>query len=134
MSFQTTLRNKVKKLVNLSLDASKLIDLTQVKSVLKAIEGIPLSVHNKKLLLREYLKAMQRTEAQSQLVITFADAPNAAIINQIEQHWTQKAARSLRVVTHTDSNLIAGLKIRLGDNVWEDSVASRLSAFNQENL
>ena len=77
------------------------------------------------------LKAYQRfvaTElAKSQAVVEHAGAVSDSILQTIAASMTKKYGRAITASTRANPKLLAGLRVRVGDDVYEASVAGQLN-------
>lgn len=77
-------------------------------------------------ILREYARLVTRQIAHSTALIETAAALESATVEQIERDLSSRYDRSVSSEVHHNAELIAGIRIRLGDDVWDDSVATHL--------
>ena len=77
------------------------------------------------------LKAFQRLVAaeiaRSQAVVQHAGPVTPAVRDGIEAAMTRKYGRKITAVTQPNPLLLAGLRVRVGDDVYESSVAGQLA-------
>ncbi len=77
------------------------------------------------------LKAYQRlvaTElARSQAVVEHAGAVSETILQSMAAAMTKKYGRSITASARPNPRLLAGLRVRVGDDVYESSVSGQLS-------
>ena len=78
------------------------------------------------------LKAYQRfvaTElAKSQAVVEHAGAVSDSILQTIAASMTKKYGRAITASSRDNPALLAGLRVRVGDDVYESSVSGQLGA------
>ncbi len=78
------------------------------------------------------LKAYQRFVAaevsRGQAVIEHAGPANQASLDSIAAAMAQKYGRSVTPIAQRNDALLAGLRVRVGDDVYESSVAGQLAA------
>jgi len=78
------------------------------------------------------LKAYQRfvaTElAKSQAIVEHAGAVSDSILQTIAASMTKKYGRTIIASTRANPKLLAGLRVRVGDDVYESSVSGQLGA------
>ena len=79
----------------------------------------------------EVLKGYQRLVAAqlacNRALVEHAGAINDDILRAIAAAFTQKYQRPIAAVAQPNPALIAGLRIRVGDDVYESSIASQLA-------
>jgi F-type H+-transporting ATPase subunit delta len=78
------------------------------------------------------LKAYQRlvaTElARGQAVVEHAGAVSPAVLQSIAAALTKKYGRAVTASAKANPSLLAGLRVRVGDDIYENSVSSQLGA------
>lgn len=82
----------------------------------------------RRLLLNAYRVAMRREEAKSRLVIEHAGPLSSDARDSIVSSMSAKAGRRLTVETRENPSLIGGVRVRLGDDVFDSSIAGRLES------
>ena len=77
------------------------------------------------------LKAYQRFVAielaKSQAVVEHAGVVSDSILQTIAASMTKKYGRTVTVSTRANPKLLAGLRVRVGDDVYESSVSGQLN-------
>ena len=81
-------------------------------------------------LLKLYQRLITIELARSQAVVTHAGPLAAAVLPQIMQALTKKYQRPITATAELDSGLLAGIRVRVGDDVYESSVASQLASLS----
>ena len=78
------------------------------------------------------LKAYQRLVAtelgRGQAVVEHAGAVSPSVLQAIAAQLTQKYARPVTTTAKANPALLAGLRVRIGDDIYENSVSSQLGA------
>jgi F-type H+-transporting ATPase subunit delta len=82
-------------------------------------------------ILVEYRDAMARRLKFCTLQISHAGALGSTAVSELKTSFERQAGHSLSVETTEDASLIAGLKVRLGDYVYEQSIKHALQNFAQ---
>lgn len=112
-----------KKLVELSKDNGV---VTEAK-VCEVLAGLKEVKHRHHLtVLKSFLVFLRREVALQTAVVSTPGALSDAALKEIEGHYTKIYGRSISAVTKADPSLIAGLRVRVGDDVYDASVAGRL--------
>jgi F-type H+-transporting ATPase subunit delta len=78
--------------------------------------------------LKHYRRLVARELARSQAIVEHAGAIDARILAAIETAMSRRYRRTIAMVPRSNPQLIAGLRIRVGDDIYESSVASQLAA------
>lgn len=98
----------------------------RVAGVLQYVEkhrpGSPLAV------LRAYQRLVAAEVARGQAVVEHAGPVPAATLAAIESAMTRKYGRKVATVAQPNPKLLAGVRVRVGDDLYESSVAAQLAA------
>jgi len=122
----TTSKTKkiAKKLLSLSLDEEGRVDESKVRSILDSLRQDPPSNH--RTLLHEYQSVTRRYLPSVQCGL---EVP-AGVDDQVNQTLSDKVNASqgnnFSIDSSQNPRLIAGYKLRVGDDVYEDSIDQRL--------
>ena len=81
-------------------------------------------------LLKAYHHRIALELAKSQAVVEHAGPVTDATLKLIEGAMTQKYKRSIAVSAKPAPKLLAGLRVRVGSDVYESSVAGQLAALS----
>ncbi|MGF1484246.1 MAG: F0F1 ATP synthase subunit delta [Opitutales bacterium] len=113
-----------KKLVALSKGEDGRLSEERIGLVLQALRGNPPS--GLRALLKQYLRLAERERglytARIETAGTLATAMQDDLRAFLESHY----ARSVDLEVRENTALIAGVRVRIGDDVWERSVAASL--------
>lgn len=82
-------------------------------------------------LLKAYLRQMRREQARNTLLIEHAGPLASKARDEIVSSMSAKAGRRLSVETRENPELLGGVRVRLGDDVYDASIAGRLAALSQ---
>ncbi len=119
----------VRELVRSSVNDKGIVELSLVEEVLSALrESKPLR-HLE--ILRLYLCEIKKKLRLQYLEIELGCQPNESIVADLKNKISQISSRSLDLRTSYNEHLIAGYRLRLVDDVFEDSIQSRLSKLSQ---
>ncbi|MFA5057635.1 MAG: F0F1 ATP synthase subunit delta [Opitutaceae bacterium] len=80
--------------------------------------------------LRHYHRLIAVQLAKNRALVEHAGVINDGILRAIEATFTQKYRRPVGAAARPDPRLIAGLRIRIGDDVYESSVAAQLTTLS----
>lgn len=81
-------------------------------------------------LLQIYQRLIATELSRSQALVTHAGPLADGVLSGIEQAMTKKYSRSVTATASRDSSLLAGIRVRVGDDVYESSVAGQLAALS----
>jgi F0F1-type ATP synthase delta subunit len=118
-----------KKLVDSSINDQGLVDETLVVGVL---DGLNECKPPKQLdILKNYLSEIERKLRFQTVEIELGSDLSDAVTKVIKDKINSLSSRSIEFKVSINSELIAGYKARVVDDVFEDSVQSRLSKLSQ---
>jgi F-type H+-transporting ATPase subunit delta len=83
---------------------------------------------NSVMVLRAYQRLVANEVAKSQAVVSHAGAIEPAMLGAIAAAMTKKYKRAITASAKPAPELLAGLRVRVGDDVYESSVAAQLDA------
>ncbi len=78
--------------------------------------------------LKAYQRLIAAEIARGLAVVEHAGSVNDAVLAQITAAMTKKYSRKVTATTKRNDALLAGLRIRVGDDVYESSVSGQLAA------
>jgi F-type H+-transporting ATPase subunit delta len=113
-----------KKLVELSKDDSGAVSEAKVGEVLAGLKQV--EVRNTVATLKAYLGYLRREIALQTAVVSTPAGLSADALKAIEVKYSAIYGRPISAVTQQDSSLIAGVRVRVGDDLYDASVAGRL--------
>lgn len=112
-----------KKLVELSKEEGVVTE-AKVSEVLEALKQVQHRHHL--TLLKTFLNYIRREIALQTAVVATPSSLSAASLKAIEAQLTKAYDRPIRAVLQKDDSLIAGVKVRVGDDVYDASIAGHL--------
>ena len=80
------------------------------------------------LVLRAYHRGIANELAKSRAVVEHAGPVSDDILRSIAAAMSQRYGRPITAVAEPNQNLIAGLRVRVADDIYESSVAGQLDA------
>ncbi len=113
-----------RQLLQLSLENGT-ISADRVAAVLAHVEKTK-PAHSVEV-LRTYQRLVARELARSVVRVEHAGAVAPGALDQISAALSRRYGRSITWVAQPNSQLIAGLRLRVGDDVFESSVSGQLS-------
>ncbi len=81
-------------------------------------------------LLRSYHRLVAAELAKSRAQVEHAGPVSDDALRLIESAMTKKYQRPVAAVAQSNARLLAGLRVRVGSDLYESSVAGRLAAFS----
>ena len=78
--------------------------------------------------LKAYQRLIAAEFARGQAIVEHAGAINDSVLAGIAAAMTRKYGRKVTGVAERNDALLAGLRVRVGDDVYESSVAGQLAA------
>jgi F-type H+-transporting ATPase subunit delta len=82
---------------------------------------------NSMAVLKAYHRLVSAQVARGQAVIEHAGTVNDTLLTNIAASMTKKYSRKVTSVAKRNDALLAGLRVRVGDDVYESSVAGQLT-------
>lgn len=86
------------------------------------------SAADRKAFLKSFLKAATREVQKDTLVIESAQELSDEVVASLVTDFSKDRARPLQVVRKSNPTLIAGIRVQLGDTVYDASVANNLQS------
>ena len=120
-----SVRAEAKRLLALSLEGGA-VSSDRVGAVLAALTKTR-SAHQLRPLLRAYLVNVRRELARGEARIEHAGPLASADADAIAAHFTKLLGRPVRPVARRNDALLAGFRVRVGDDVTDVSAALRLA-------
>ena len=112
-----------KKLLELSKD-SGVVTESKVGEVLAGLQQVHPRHHL--TVLKTFLNYLRREVALQTAVVSTPTKLSDDALKAIEVQFSKLYNRPVSAVTQRDTNLIAGVRVRVGDDVYDASVAGRL--------
>lgn len=114
-----------KGLILLSLNDDGKADQQRVEEVISELrkEGVSKSLP----ILQHYLTLMKRKINSYQGVLETSTNENSTLSNILSEKLLTAMGNKIDLVQEKNEPLIAGFKLRIGDDVYEDSLSSRIS-------
>jgi F-type H+-transporting ATPase subunit delta len=78
--------------------------------------------------LKAYQRLVAAEMARGQAVVEHAGPINAGVLEQIAAAMAKKYSRPIAGVAQRNDALLAGMRVRVGDDVYESSVAGQLAS------
>jgi len=99
--------------------------LPELKPALEAILT-GRSARDRKAFLKAFQKAAVREVQKETLVVESAEALAPEVLEQLVANFSEGGQRRLNVIQKNSPELIAGVKVQLGDTVYDASLANNL--------
>ena len=106
--------------------ANGVISATQVAGVLEYIEKHR-PAHSMAI-LKAYQRLVAAEVARGQAVVEHAGPINSVAVDAIASALAKKYGRPVTAIEKRNDALLAGLRVRLGDDLYESSIAGQLAA------
>ena len=125
MSAQTKAADRLaRQFFKLCVDG-RVVSSDRVSGVLQYIEKH--RPQNPLMVLRAYHRLIAAELGRGLAVVDHAGPVGDPILQRIAAFMTKKYGRPVSTVAKSDSSLLAGLRVRVGDDVYESSLAGRLA-------
>ena len=118
---------KITKLAKKLLELSKDSGVVTESKVAEVLAGFQQVQHRRHLtVLKTFLNYLRREVALQTAVVSTPTGLSEDVIKAIEVQFSKLYNRPVNAVTQPDTSLIAGVRVRVGDDVYDASVAGRL--------
>ena len=124
MTASPRIREISKKLLRLTLDEEGRMVEAKVCEVIESLRANPPREH--KLLLQLFLDHAIRESSKGLAIVEFAGKPSDSSIESLKIELSRQYGRNIDVEMHENLDLIAGIRVKVFDDVYEDSASSRL--------
>jgi hypothetical protein len=118
-------RHFTKRLARLSLGEDGQIDPARAEAVLGSLRAHP--VRLQRALLKAYLRYLEIEDQRGRLLYEYAGIISPAELESLHERFNKKYGRALRLELKNDADLLAGLRVSIGDDVFEYSASNRLA-------
>ena len=115
----------LRELVNASVNDQGVVEPVLVESVLTALREIKPARHRE--ILHDYLHEIRKKLRLQHVEIELGCQASDSIVSELKNKIGNLTSQSLNVHVSTNDQLIAGYRVQLVDDVFEDSIHSRLS-------
>ena len=102
------------------------VSTERVGGVLEYVEKHP--PHNPVLVLKAYQRLISTEVAKGVALVEHAGAINDAMLSSITSAMSKKYGRTVTATAKPNPALLAGLRVHVGDDIYESSVAGQLAA------
>lgn len=124
MATTSRIRELANKLTEFSLDQEGRVVESKVTEILESLRSNPPRGH--KSLLRDYLTRIKREIAKGVAQVEYAGRPNEEAMQSLRQKLSEHYGRNIELELRENPNLLVGIRITVGDDVYEDSAATRI--------
>lgn len=122
-------KNLVRELVKHSANSDGLIQQDLVEQVLSGLRE--LNPHRHLNILTEYLAEIRKLLRNQNVEVELGCESSDELLHTIKQKIGSVSSNSLDLNVSRNDQLIAGYRVRIVDDVYEDSISSRLSKLSQ---
>lgn len=117
------LQKTINKLVEVSFKDGKIVE-SQVTKSIKALKSLP--EYEAIQALSEYLRGIKRKERQHTMYIETVIPLSAKQIKKAKK-IVEKRVKITKVVTSINPQIMAGLKLKIGDEIWDESILGKIN-------
>lgn len=117
-----------KKLLAISLENNRVSE-EKVTAILQTLKSNP--PRRYKEILEIYLLKIRAELRKENATIEHSGVLSSAAVNDIKENLTKYYNRDIKVSEQNVPELLAGVRIRVADDVWDTSVLSRLEQLTQ---
>ncbi len=116
-----------KQLTQLSLQDGR-VSIERVDAVLQTLRQKP--PRHFRALLKLYRRNLEREIRHSQVRVEYAGEITPTALNDIQQAFSHTFGRDLELVAEPRPALLAGVRVRVGDHVFDRSAQARLETLS----
>lgn len=120
------LKHLARTLAQLSLNEQGLVCAEHVDWVLDNLKN--LKKPHKRHLLKYYKQSLERTISQQTAVLEYAGTLSKSSLSHIQSFLSTHYNRPITLQTTQNQRLIAGIRLRINDDVWEQSLSNTLQS------
>lgn len=116
-----------RKLLELSLEAGR-PSPERVEAVLTVLRERPTAglIH----ILRHYARLVERAQRFSEATVETAGDLQGSTLEALQAELSRRYGRPIATEVRPNPELLAGIRIRIGDDVWDDNVATHLQSLH----
>ncbi len=122
------LQKTIIKLVEGSFKDGKAVE-SQITKSIKLLKSLP--KHEAIWTLQEYLREIKRKQRQHTMYIETVIPLSPAQIKRAKK-ILEKKNKITRVLTVINPEILGGFKLKIGDNVWDESLLGKLNQLREE--
>jgi F-type H+-transporting ATPase subunit delta len=131
MSLDKKSRQLARSLFKLSLEDGRVSE-SRVSEILAWVDRE--RPHQSVVLLREFLRLVTNEINLSVARVEHAGDFSADALGRLAETFSQRYGRPIEATATVNRNLIAGLRVQIGCDVYENSVAAQLAALEHTSL
>ena len=128
MKIDKNLHKIIKQLVKVSFIEGKLVETQATKSI-KILKTLP--KEQAIAALTEYLKELKFKQRQHTLYLETVAPLSLAQLEKVKK-IVDKKNQITKVVTSINPEILGGFKLKMGDEIWDESIAGKLVQIKQE--
>lgn len=117
------LQKLIKKLVQISFKDGKIVE-SQVTKSIKALKSLP--KYEAIEALTKYLNELKRLERKHTIHIETSIPLSADYLKKIKK-IVEKKVKITKVLVKVNPGMLGGFKLRVGDEVWDESLVGRIN-------
>lgn len=117
------LQKTINKLVEASFKDGKILESQVIKSI-KALKSLPRYEAIKAL--TEYLKGIKREERKHTMYLETVVPLSHTQIQKAKKN-AEKKVKITKVITNINPEILGGLKLRIGDEIWDESLVGKIN-------
>ncbi|MDX2109861.1 MAG: F0F1 ATP synthase subunit delta [Verrucomicrobiota bacterium] len=130
MHSKKAIKQYVGQLLSLSMENGR-VNAERVDAVLNSVRNHATKSEIKPI-LKQYLHVIRREIAKTEAVVEHVGPLSGTSLQTVLARLSLTAGTTVSAVTRENPALIAGMRVRLGDDVYDSSVAGRLALIASE--
>lgn len=121
------LKKIIKRLLELSFKDGKMIE-SQITKSIKILKSLPKSQTIRAL--SEYVKELKVRQRQHTMYVETVIPLSSSQIERIKK-IVEKKVNITKVVTSINPGILGGFKLRIGDEVWDETIVGKVSQLKE---
>jgi len=130
MRTRKQLQGTIRKLLDLSFKDGRMLE-TQVLRSIKTLKSLPRSQAIQSL--SEYLKGLKAKEREHTMFIETTVPLSPAQVKKM-RNIVEKKKKITKVLVSTNPEILGGFRLRIGDEIWDESVAGKIKQVKEAIL
>lgn len=122
------LQKTITKLVDVSFKEGRIVE-SQVGKSIKLLKSLP--NYEAIWALKEYLRQLKRRQRHHTMYIETVIPLSPAQLKKAKK-IVEKRVKITKVLTAINREILGGFKLKVGDNVWDESVLGKLNQVKEE--
>ena len=130
MRKEDKIRNFARKLLALSVEDGR-VSPERVEAILEHLRNEPM--HRAKPILKHFMRYINREMKKTNAVVEYSGSIDKGVLKKLTTQLSDYYNINVEIETEENPALLAGLKVHIGDDVWDDTVSGHLATLKDIN-